>query len=114
MGRGRPPGWRRGGGQNTPRGRGPPTPPAPPSARGRLPADEAVGYILQACVAMDEAHRRGTVHRDLKPSNVFLCNAGDGSTRTVKVLDFGISKVLEQGPVPVVTTLLSVMGTPQY
>jgi serine/threonine-protein kinase len=83
-------------------------------ARGRLPPDEAVGYILQACVAMDEAHRRGTVHRDLKPSNVFLCNASDGSARTVKVLDFGISKVLEQGPVPVVTTLLSVLGTPQY
>jgi len=83
-------------------------------ARGRLPPDEAVGYILQACVAMDEAHRRGTVHRDLKPSNVFLCNASDQSARTVKVLDFGISKVLEQGPVPVITTLLSVMGTPQY
>jgi serine/threonine-protein kinase len=34
-------------------------------ARGRLPPDEAVGYILQACVAMDEAHRRGTLKSDL-------------------------------------------------
>jgi len=70
--------------------------------------------FVDVCLAVELAHVRGVVHRDLKPSNVFLCNASDQSARTVKVLDFGISKVLEQGPVPVITTLLSVMGTPQY
>jgi eukaryotic-like serine/threonine-protein kinase len=77
----------------------------------RIPYREAVGYILQACAAMAEAHRQGIVHRDLKPSNLFLC-AGDGGP-TVKVLDFGISKLA--GDVNAsVTTTASAFGTPLY
>ncbi|WP_394843494.1 serine/threonine protein kinase [Pendulispora brunnea] len=60
--------------------------------RGPLPIPEAVGYVLDACKAMDEAHAAGIVHRDLKPKNMFLTHRADG-TPIVKVLDFGISKI---------------------
>lgn len=77
----------------------------------RIPYRDAVGYILQACAAMAEAHRQGIVHRDLKPSNLFLCHGNGG--RTVKVLDFGISKLA--GDVNAsVTTTASAFGTPLY
>jgi serine/threonine-protein kinase len=80
-------------------------------ARGKIPPREAVGYILQACAGMAEAHRMGIVHRDLKPSNLFLCDQ-DGY-RTVKVLDFGISKLT--GDVhAAMTTTASAFGTPLY
>jgi serine/threonine protein kinase len=80
-------------------------------ARGALPISEAVGWTLQACAALAEAHRAGVVHRDLKPSNLFL--AEQGGTRLIKVLDFGISKLLLD-PEPVTTSTTTTMGTPLY
>jgi serine/threonine protein kinase len=81
------------------------------ATRGRLPIDEAVGYLLQVCAAMTEAHNAGIVHRDLKPSNLFLCPDRDGWL--VKVLDFGISKMADEGESRLTGTLTSV-GTPLY
>ncbi len=79
--------------------------------RGPLPPQEAVSYVLQACAAIAEAHQHGIVHRDLKPSNLFLCPVGD--TVLVKVLDFGISKILV-GPQTMNTQTESSLGTPFY
>src|SRR5690606_29945857 len=62
----------------------------------RFAVDEAVHYVLEACEALAEAHIRGIVHRDLKPSNLFLAKRNDGSAR-IKLLDFGISKSLDDG-----------------
>lgn len=59
--------------------------------KGRLPAEEAVLYVMQSCAGMAEAHTHGIVHRDLKPENLFLTKHQDG-TPIVKVLDFGVSK----------------------
>jgi len=79
-------------------------------ARIRVPLDEAVDYVLQAAGAMAEAHDMGIVHRDLKPANLFLTR--DGAQRIVKVLDFGVSKVL--GATTKLTAAGAVMGTVLY
>ncbi|WP_394829019.1 serine/threonine-protein kinase [Pendulispora albinea] len=63
-------------------------------ARGPLPVREALGYVLDACEALDEAHRAGIVHRDIKPKNLFLTRRPNG-TALIKVLDFGISKLTD-------------------
>jgi serine/threonine protein kinase len=80
----------------------------------RLPIDEVVEYVLQACDAVAVAHSLGIVHRDLKPANLFLTRRVDG-TPCVKVLDFGISKVLE-GPISdaPLTITTGVVGSPMY
>jgi serine/threonine protein kinase len=81
-------------------------------ARTRLPLGEAVDYVLQACAGMLEAHGMGIVHRDLKPANLFLANEREGSERVVKVLDFGISKMV--GEATRLTGAGAVMGTVMY
>ncbi len=79
--------------------------------RGRLPVAEAVDYVVQACEALDEAHRAGIVHRDLKPANLFVVNAGQ--RRLVKLVDFGISRFDRPNEVRVTQTQTA-FGTPLY
>jgi serine/threonine-protein kinase len=64
------------------------------ATRGALHLEEAILFVLQACEALAEAHVLGIVHRDLKPSNLFCSRRPDGAL-SIKVLDFGISKVAE-------------------
>jgi len=58
---------------------------------GAMPVAQAVGFVLQACEAIAEAHALGIVHRDLKPSNLFVARRADGS-KICKVLDFGVAR----------------------
>jgi serine/threonine protein kinase len=86
-------------------------------ARGPIPVEEAVDIILGVCSAMHEAHAAGVVHRDLKPANVFLVGAtsplaGAAPRRITKVLDFGISKLLDAETN--VTESEVLLGTPVY
>jgi serine/threonine-protein kinase len=83
-------------------------------ARGPLPIEEAVDMCVQALDAIVEAHEHGIVHRDLKPSNLFLA-ARRGKAPIIKVLDFGISKIVsEQEPTVHITRTGSMMGSPGY
>ncbi|HEX6272352.1 MAG TPA: serine/threonine-protein kinase, partial [Polyangiaceae bacterium] len=60
---------------------------------GALDIERTVDDVLEACEAVAEAHSLGIVHRDLKPANLFLAR-GAGNIELMKVLDFGISKVV--------------------
>ncbi len=81
--------------------------------RGALPVAEAVGYVLEACEALAEAHVAGIVHRDLKPANMFLARRADGSV-AVKLLDFGISKAETRGADGAITSGATILGSPTY
>lgn len=82
--------------------------------RGPLPIDEVVDFITQACEAIAEAHALGIIHRDLKSSNLFVTRCPDGSER-IKVLDFGIAKVVGPDASELsMTRTRAVMGSPMY
>jgi eukaryotic-like serine/threonine-protein kinase len=59
---------------------------------GKLPYSRAVEIMVATLKALECAHGQGIVHRDLKPDNIFITDSG-----SIKVLDFGIAKVLEAG-----------------
>jgi serine/threonine-protein kinase len=64
-------------------------------AQGVLPLQEAIAWTRQVLAGLSAAHRIGIVHRDIKPDNLFLCDATEDEPRRLKLLDFGIAKVLE-------------------
>lgn len=78
--------------------------------RGALPATELVLYLYQASLALEKTHAAGIVHRDLKPENLFVTRRDDGSPR-IKIIDFGIAKVIAQSQMAKGT---QVLGTPLY
>jgi hypothetical protein len=83
---------------------------------GPLPIGDAVGYLLQACEGIAEAHASGIIHRDLKPENLFVTRRIDGSP-LVKVLDFGVSKTLvadDARPQLAITPGGALVGSPLY
>jgi eukaryotic-like serine/threonine-protein kinase len=77
---------------------------------GPMPVEAAVAAVIQACLGVGDAHALGLVHRDLKPSNLILTKSG------IKVVDFGISKVLLEGNHggERLTQTTSVFGSPAY
>ena len=85
----------------------------------RLPAGEVAKIFGQVGAAMARAHKAGVVHRDLKPDNVFLATPeedhGSGDAWTVKVVDFGVAKLLDDSLTSDVSTETgSMLGTPHY
>lgn len=81
--------------------------------RGRLSVERAVGYVLEACEALGEAHALGMVHRDIKPANLFLVEPANGEQH-IKVLDFGIATRAKGETDGGLTRTASVMGSPNY
>jgi serine/threonine protein kinase/FKBP-type peptidyl-prolyl cis-trans isomerase len=75
--------------------------------KGPMPLDEALACFTQVLDAFQYAHGKGIVHRDVKPSNIFIEPSG-----TVKILDFGIAKLL--GATEDMTMTGTQMGTPVY
>jgi serine/threonine protein kinase len=87
---------------------------------GRIPVDEALETARQALRSLAEAHAKGIIHRDLKPDNLFYARVrtNERYEEIVKVLDFGIAKMLhadgEFGMNAVETQTGTVFGTPRY
>lgn len=77
--------------------------------RGHFPIDETLLYLTQVALALDKAHAASIVHRDLKPGNLFLTKRDDGSP-CIKILDFGIAKLMSEGQ----TNATQTVGTPMY
>jgi serine/threonine-protein kinase len=83
-------------------------------ARGPIPVPEACDVLDGIARALDAAHAKDIVHRDLKPDNVFLHKVEDGPVM-VKLLDFGIAKLIKQGGGGMERTNTGdMLGTPRY
>jgi len=77
----------------------------------RLPLSRVANILRQSASALDAAHAQGIIHRDLKPANIFLCEHEEQDDY-VKLLDFGISKVL--GSSSAMTGTRELLGSPSY
>ena len=88
-------------------------------ARGPIPIEEALNIAKQIAEALEAAHDKGIIHRDLKPANIKFNSSGG-----VKVLDFGLAKILDRGSkdvnssnLPTQVSISSprlILGTPAY
>jgi serine/threonine protein kinase len=81
-------------------------------AAGQCPLPRVAHIVRQISSALEMAHNAGIVHRDLKPANIMLVNAA-GSPDFVKIVDFGLSKLLASDGPPV-TRPDQILGTPGY
>jgi ligand-binding sensor domain-containing protein len=81
---------------------------------GKISVRRCIEILLPVCNVLAEAHRAGIIHRDIKPDNIFLHKTKDGEV--VKVLDFGIAKLLDQetGDTLKLTVGGGVIGTLTY
>ncbi len=84
------------------------------ATHGPLPIAQAAELTLEACDALAEAHSLGIVHRDLKPANLFLARA-PGRADCLKILDFGISKIVSPDAAEFnMTQTGAIVGSPYY
>jgi serine/threonine-protein kinase len=91
---------------------------------GALAGRRAAEIMIQVCDALTAAHSRGILHRDLKPENVMLVRGATPGEEMVKVLDFGVAKIvasehrIEDAPTNItgtgLTSVGAVLGTPEY
>ncbi len=84
----------------------------------RLPPLQAIDIAAQVCDVLQVAHARGFIHRDIKPQNIMLASGGgltsttlSGERLLVKLTDFGIVRVVEEGGL---TNSGIVLGTADY
>jgi len=73
---------------------------------GVMPCDKAIGLMCQALEGIDHAHKMGIIHRDVKPANMMMTEGG-----TLKVMDFGIARVLGTARM---TKQGNIVGTIEY
>lgn len=78
-------------------------------AEGMLDAELALNYISQAAAGLDHAQKAGILHRDIKPGNLLVSSDG-----VVKVVDFGLAKTEHESTGANLTTIGSMIGTPNY
>jgi serine/threonine protein kinase len=82
----------------------------------KLNPDQRLELFVQTCCAIQHAHQKGIVHRDIKPTNVLVSDGDDGPT--VKVIDFGLAKAIQESTQLTERTLFTqhgqVVGTLAY
>jgi serine/threonine-protein kinase len=81
-------------------------------AEGPLTEARAIGLGVQIASSLAEAHLLGIVHRDIKPANIMLLEGFPGDF--VKVMDFGIAKVISNEGAQALTATGEMLGTPSY
>jgi serine/threonine protein kinase len=82
---------------------------------GPLPVPQVLDVLVPICRVLAHAHSVDVIHRDVKPSNILLCR--EGGHEVVKLIDFGIAKVLDEstpGGIQNLTATGLLMGTPNY
>ena len=84
------------------------------AVRRGLKVDAILEIVRQILMALREAHSLDIVHRDLKPENIILSYRRSSDEQIVKVLDFGIAKLLQQDPESARTAVGLLFGTPAY
>jgi serine/threonine protein kinase/tetratricopeptide (TPR) repeat protein len=77
--------------------------------KGPLPLEEALAICRQILLGLQAAHAAGIVHRDIKPANILLTGNG-----TVKILDFGLAKLVSDSQAQTMTRAGEAMGTVLY
>jgi len=80
---------------------------------GRLEAATAIDIFIQICDGLIHAHQKGMVHRDLKPGNIILAKTETGAN-LVKIVDFGIVKIVAEQKEQRLTQTEEIFGSPQY
>jgi serine/threonine protein kinase len=81
--------------------------------RGRLPVLETIEFVRQMALGLRAAHAREVIHRDLKPSNLMIVKVGDGE-EVLKLVDFGVTKVLNDVDGQDATASGVVVGSPPF
>jgi formylglycine-generating enzyme required for sulfatase activity/tRNA A-37 threonylcarbamoyl transferase component Bud32 len=83
-------------------------------SRGALGEKRSLEIVRDVCASLEEAHAIGVVHRDLKPANIYLARVQH--EEVVKVLDFGIAKIMERAAIEAsqATQTGALVGTPAY
>lgn len=81
-------------------------------SKGRFPLRKCSKILSEACGALFAAHNAGVIHRDIKPENIFLHQVQEGET--VKVLDFGIARLIQGEDSENLTEPGLLIGTPAY
>ena len=83
--------------------------------KGMLTAAQLAPIAFEILEGLGTMHQAGVVHRDLKPANVFLARGPRGKAEVVKILDFGVAKILPRADEPSdMTSTGMMMGTPLY
>ena len=84
-------------------------------SEGPMTAAAAADLVIELLEGLVKVHEAGIVHRDLKPANVFLVRSHEARGESVKILDFGVCKILQndQGA-EVFTDVGDILGTPSY
>lgn len=80
---------------------------------GPMPVARAVRFAVQACRSLIEAHEAGIIHRDIKPQNLFVTRVGDDHD-FLKLLDFGVARVIQGEQDAQLTGSGMLCGTPAY